>query len=588
MLNIPESIKTLFKTDGVFKNFRVHFPNGEHADLTNSDIVSESVKFTESICSKEVFQFGLSERSQIEFECVNMPNIYGVTIECGIEIDTSSLSASEIADIQSGTYDGELVLQADSDIGFGYYHIPYGVFVVHSCPRSHGAMYRRRVTAYGKAPQDITLSSFLSRKFSMQYNLPQEITQNPFALIADAQNSIDFLNTTETTLTTNTTSRGFGITLSNGNYLNITVSYANTTANQYDPATLYRITADIDLTFMNTVIADLEERGVSFEKRNDDPDVMFNSAFFPFVLYTFSNGAGWGYTRTILPGKNVADYDSGYIYPYMPLDQATGTMRICYPVGITKCRLLRAQGSSTVIHDYGTSSGAVANPVIKSYTISDTSIAKASISINGTGVGTISGVTVYSYLNSLDLSGLYNGIYELMGCFRRIGRDGQEKTVTLSKDTPYAISPEQYSELWWDDFTVDIIGTILLQYKDADAGENQTIKYEIGSGSSVYEMTDNYFLNNLSVTSADLGETIEEYVLGMIDTYFVPNIGAVNFLPYEMTALNIPYFEPGDYVQIDNGDNGTVDTFILSRNISGIQTLYDDSEASSGKLDGEG
>jgi hypothetical protein len=94
-------------------------------------------------------------------------------------------------------------------------------------------------------------------------------------------------------------------------------------------------------------------------------------------------------------------------------------------------------------------------------------------------------------------------------------------------------------------------------------------------------MTDNYLLNNLSgLTQSDVFE--------LIDTYFVPNISAVNFLPYEMTALNIPYFEPGDYVQIDNGDGGTVDTFILSRNISGIQTLYDDSEASSGKLDGEG
>ena len=76
MLNIPDEIKALFKNGSAFKNFHVHFPNGENADLNNDDIVAESVQFTESICSKEVFQFGLSERSQIEFECVGVQNIF--------------------------------------------------------------------------------------------------------------------------------------------------------------------------------------------------------------------------------------------------------------------------------------------------------------------------------------------------------------------------------------------------------------------------------------------------------------------------------------------------------------------------------
>lgn len=100
MLNIPAEVKTLFKSDSVFKNFHVNFPNGEHTDLNNDDVISESVSFTESICSKDVFQFGLSERPQIEFECVNVPNIYGVTIYCAIEICVDSLGAQWISDHQ--------------------------------------------------------------------------------------------------------------------------------------------------------------------------------------------------------------------------------------------------------------------------------------------------------------------------------------------------------------------------------------------------------------------------------------------------------------------------------------------------------
>ena len=38
MLNIPESVKALFRADSVHKNFRVQFPNGEFPDITNDNI----------------------------------------------------------------------------------------------------------------------------------------------------------------------------------------------------------------------------------------------------------------------------------------------------------------------------------------------------------------------------------------------------------------------------------------------------------------------------------------------------------------------------------------------------------------------
>lgn len=175
-----------------------------------------------------------------------------------------------------------------------------------------------------------------------------------------------------------------------------------------------------------------------------------------------------------------------------------------------------------------------------------------------------------------------------LGSFRKTGRTGKDETIVLSNATPYAITPDQYSELWYDDFIVDNIGTILLTYNDAEEKQEQTITYPVGNGASVYDMTSNYLLKNLYVTVSDVSDTIKNYVLHLLDTFFIPNIGAVTFLPYDMTALNIPYFEPGDYIEIDNGDNGTVETFILARTIDGIQTLYDSVEANSGKLDGEG
>ena len=142
MLNIPDSVKALFKQDGVRKNFRAHFPNGELSDLTNENVMQESVKFTESVCSQDVFKFGLTEASVIEFETVGGGNMYGMTIDCSCEIDCSSLSAADKAAIAAGTWDG--TWDGENEV----FSVPYGTFRVESCPRDHQAMAHRKVTAY--------------------------------------------------------------------------------------------------------------------------------------------------------------------------------------------------------------------------------------------------------------------------------------------------------------------------------------------------------------------------------------------------------------------------------------------------------
>lgn len=88
MLNIPEEIKQKL-LEGCNKNFRVLFPNGEHSDITNENIVSESVSFTESICSQSELKFGLCESPVIEFETFGIGKIKGCEIECSLEIPTT-------------------------------------------------------------------------------------------------------------------------------------------------------------------------------------------------------------------------------------------------------------------------------------------------------------------------------------------------------------------------------------------------------------------------------------------------------------------------------------------------------------------
>lgn len=141
MLNVPESVKELFLRDGTHKNFRVHFPNGEHADLTNEHIESESVRFSESICSRDELEFGLCEQSSLEFTCFGLEeSIKGKIIEAQIEIDVSELIGKE--EISGITY--------PEDLGYPVYAIKYGRFKVDDCKREAGPLCRRDVSAYSE------------------------------------------------------------------------------------------------------------------------------------------------------------------------------------------------------------------------------------------------------------------------------------------------------------------------------------------------------------------------------------------------------------------------------------------------------
>ena len=106
MITLTSAQQAIVKSDSSVKTFKVHFPNGELPDLTNSDIVFESVSFQESVCSEQTFRFGCAEASVIEFETVGVQNIVGMTIECSM---TFTLGDDAVT-------------------------VPYGVFIVDSCP----------------------------------------------------------------------------------------------------------------------------------------------------------------------------------------------------------------------------------------------------------------------------------------------------------------------------------------------------------------------------------------------------------------------------------------------------------------------
>ena len=89
--NIPALIRKLLKTDGVLKNLRIVFTDDSYPDVCNDKIIKESLKFEESLSSREEIKFGLCEDATLDFECLDFGDIQGKEIVAYFEIDATEL-----------------------------------------------------------------------------------------------------------------------------------------------------------------------------------------------------------------------------------------------------------------------------------------------------------------------------------------------------------------------------------------------------------------------------------------------------------------------------------------------------------------
>lgn len=610
MLTVPATIQTLFKTDGIRKNFRVHFPNGENADLTNTDIVQESVTFTESVCSRNTFQFGLSERSEIDFECVGVQNIYGMTIECGIEIDTSSLSAAQISAIQADPGDGVLVLESASDIGFGYYRVPYGVFIVENCPRSHGAMSHRKVTAYSKsvAAANNVLPNFFTKVLPFPY-----VDVTP----AVVRSILGTNELTEAAITPSTTSGIQRFYNSSGAWVNIqipdTTTYKFTNVAKTD---MYKLNFDCDLAeyerFGKCIAEMLDNAGIDILYNSSGTQV-FNTTeealrcfvphwFAPSIKAVYSkleNGSAWiDYTSDF-----CLTFDSGVYMPVLRRSNVgISTLTPTSDPSITdffysdvpyyidgspeslsvEVQIISGGSSTTTTIPFTPTDAFPTQPSFTftldsaySYT-QDTASIKMHIAPTLNVENAIrmkyQGWTKmgYSYANAFSWSDTLDGMYELSAMCGHYNRRGEFVGARLDKSDPVGIQSSEYSDLWWDDYSIEPIGTVQYSFQDG----SQTTIYQFSSDRSIYDMTGNYFLQKMDNTGETADQTIAK-IITMLDNDFVPYVSTVDYSPSDIEMIGLPYLEAGDYLEIDDANSGTVETYMLRRTLSGIQTLTD-------------
>lgn len=640
MLNIPESVKTLFKTDGTHKNFRVQFPNGEFPDITNENIVRESLHFTESICSQDVFRFGLAEASVLEFETVNVGNMYGMTINAYIEIDVSSLTAAEIAEIEAGTWDGVLVDVSDSDIGCSYFRLPLGVFRVQSCPRNHETMTHRQVTAYS-----VTALTGLT---NLPYDGPApkiDVGFNGMAAI-DTGEGLTEIQSKNVSTTTTTYSFGSGMD-ENGNSWRMMLlkgthdspssalwseTYVYSSGNSASWGDLFYVDSnytEAKLSAFRKSIADaLDTAGFDLTYERDSGKVYSTNREFldkrssfrlPFVTYErvayllpdldpdepVRTNVCWSKIyRNIYPNKYVpivrAEDDAAFrfvdppeasdIYTWITYIDAINewphpgynpyNMRGMPQIDEGDSIFLRlTHGLETIDIDLPTPAGGLKVNSIRRFKVNDkgtiiTVNADGEIPNSGGGSNPIQ--AWFTYTDRSVLKSYYVSWLEMHGELFRAGRDGNGKSVSLDTSQSISILPTEYSEVWWDEYDVDSVGTVEVTYNDTNDGL-MTTRVNIGLGTSVYLLTDNdALINFLSMNYAELS--------ALLNGSFAQHAAKINFTPFELTAVGMPWLEAGDPLEIVTQSGETVKSFIMRRELSGLQLLTDEIDSKGGEI----
>lgn len=613
MLNIPETVKTLFKRDGVRKNFRVHLPNGELPDITNENIVQESVKFTESLCSQDVLKFGLTEASVIEFETVGIGNMYGMTIECGIEIDLSSLSAAQLNDIASGTWDGVYTDAASSDIGYAYFSVPYGVFRVESCPRDHQAMTHRKVQAYSASPTNLQMSSAEKGKLAA-YTIETAYTPDIYKLFLSqfGHNNADFLYgegftvgsalnayvttganvykaQSKTLYAKDSLQHNIGLIgyvyykkLYTGSTYNDNVDPEKLYAidyNGYDQATIiqnaiaalkaYSITSDIDIEasgfssweeMVSTLFVSKETTVLAVHSWRTKQKII--QMLYPQLVYCMP---GTGPTDNDYAIFSIAEEDKA-VYPIIGNDMVEAST--------SKTGAFFLVPYKFVIHYTGNADPyreTLANDLIIRQYVEPVGLPSFPASFQPT----LQSGNYRSYVNSYSLSQIMNGMLEIRAMFGKVNRNGLLEITRLSKASPESITPGQYSGFWWDEYDVNPIGTVMFSYNEN--GEENVTEYTFDGGSSVYDMTGNEALK--TITATDMST-----VTDILDTYFIPYLSPIEFTPIDLEMKGLPYLEAGDYLSVAAEDGAIANSFNMKMEINGIQLLTVNIESTSGDI----
>ena len=610
MIYIPEEIKQLLKNN-VKKNLRVHFLNKERNDIVNSNIIKESFTFSESICSREKLKFGLCESSVVEFECVGIENIKGCEIEVYLEIDISGLSE-------------ELILaygKTSSDVAFPYYQISLGVFLVDSCERQTD-MKRRKVVAYSNELHDnVFLNPVEQAKFTglinCKYNNPYNFNVYAFMYsnIGKKFNPEMFQDKEKTTIFGESCFKEILLksswivynsdkTSGNSKYALELQLYAKRELFYEDNKNLL-----CELAYGNVKPENMKYITDKIERICDDYGI--NQELEKDLSSKKELEHFLEYTKTVffdVDGKNIDLKGHHYIYPYMgysekEISELKNSSGFLYSINIPR------RMNIVLKEQYYTSNNVLSAKVISEeeviFRTDDTDFVcnkitgftemymnckRLPLKINGVTKYTLSGCEI-------NPRGIMESVMEFMTVFGRNGRNGEIELFRLADNfglyPAETLYPEEdlfpkgsnvgilvrscYKTAWYDDHLTKPYDRVSVTYRNESGTEtyayyalvDETKEGYDESAFQTYSLSDNYLIQNGTFTSGQ----IEEILSGVGE-----KIRNIRYMPADIELIGLPWVEAGDVITIITEDSA-IDTCILRRTLSGIQSLEDNFES---------
>ena len=572
MLTIPATVKTVMQTDSTRKNFRVMFKSPRN-DLTLSDIVSGSVGFEESMCSQNTLKFGCVEGAVLKFETVGVPNIMGEQFTAGWEFDLSSLSAAQLSAIALNPGDGVYVPLADSDLGFPYYRVPAGAFVVTSCPRNQESREHRQVTAESPSVvSPFTVAQLLSETHKETWT--ESPRQMAIGILGYAIPNIDTQLGLTATVSKDWTTIKSNLTTFTRTYLGsagtLTITgrrtYSGLGAQYLTRGSLNLIETSGDWPneeFYLKFISDMKDAGFT-------PTGQTQEAFFRTVKAYFMTH----YQPALAMGKSASVYPAKERYILDPW--GTGSSLDFYDTYVV------SEVSYSLVKNGNTlksgSQGDVNNQSMTISTLTDPNPTTALFTISATSVIQDPDDTpTYGHVDAFDPISIVEGWAEINGWFVSAGRDGNWRLIEGFTGT--SLTLDEISSAWWDDYDISEIKKVRYPYTD-DIGTNAD-DYAISSFSmfddyGIYDITSNSVLTSIENGTRSL-------VLSMLQTYFIPNLANLVFTPATIEAKNRPDIEAGDKITV----NSTFTTLMTRQSIDGEQLLSATMESVSGQTMGD-
>lgn len=605
MLNIPALIKNLYKQDGVWKNFRAHFPNGEWNDITNSDIVRESLKFTESVCSERAMTFGGCERSVVEFETVGVGNIRGAVMECSIEIDCSSLSSAQLTAVDDAAGDGTLVRADQGDLGRTVFRIPLGKFQVASCPRDHRASAHRQVTAYTPRPWRLNPVERAKLDWMCCGDFYEPAAEDLFLSLI-GYNCPGFMEAqgwTRTKVFDWETGSTAGGALPASDTISMSTTLQTTDGESITiSATGTRKTVRTDFNFnLGAPLLSLDLNGApagdivdSVLAELDLYDIDWEASALsrgPFTVQSVDEFMRWElrdalvsmtyYDVPIQMQTAILTGDAPVIYTKGPtfdshgapfLRTGPGSWTLSIPESVTITIIPPSPASATIMaFDRGD-----AVPEIYEWSKSDQSAA-VNLSIGYTGEADYTAddetYRLHSWPDAYDPGALVKGWMELNGQFLAAGR-GLPHVTELSTAGAPALAPGGYADCWWSEDEPESVMQVLFT-----CGEDQPGSWGDSRWGSVYDMQNNVLPKLLAART----EPEVSYLVGL---RMFSGLRTLDELPpAELTMPAWPWLEAGDVLAVEAEDGETAYVGIFRRAMTGVQLLMDEIEAPGGETE---